>query len=134
MFNPIPVLRLAVPKLIPAIIENWKPIAGGLAALIICMKIYAWGAAGVQADWDKAESLRIKNLMAERDEAQKYAAGIAAEYADFRRRSTQGMYKIRKELADEIAKSPSLRGCNATAGFVRLYNQTRAGAALLPAD
>lgn len=103
------------------VIPLWaKLVAVGLVLAAVFAFGHEWGAAGVQADWDKetiaAKEAKEKKALADAEVAAKHEAEVAALRAQIR--------KNQKGVYDAIRNDKRYAGCIADNGLVGLWEKS----------
>lgn len=113
-------------------IPKWAIYAIGGAALVAFIFLAGMRVGGkmVEADWNQSILAQRDAVDKEKEALRERNHKLATENSEFQRKAKAGMFNIRKDQQNEISSTPSLRDCNATAGFLRGYNAARSGAEL----
>jgi len=102
-----------------------------IAIVVACAFLFLWGyhsgSGSIQAEWDESVRMQKDFVAAEKAKLQAEIDKKSLEYEKLKASRNKRTIANRRSLDNEIAKNPSLRNCNATAGFVFLYDDTVSG-------
>jgi len=113
--------------ILPFVRQNAKIIAIIAACAFLFLWGYRTGSNGIQAEWDESVRMQKDFVAAEKAKLQAEIDKKSLEYEKLKASRNKRTIANRRSLDNEIAKNPSLRNCNATAGFVFLYDDTVSG-------
>lgn len=109
-------------RILPLLVDNWRPILGAVVALALYVAGFYNGASSEQEKQAEIERAYQADLQAQKDEWQTKANEVATQYETDKLKTIALLAKTKRDLKNELAKNTALRDCTASAGFVQLYS------------